>query len=694
MLLKYVFLLFCLFSAATNAQTIRTYDQLVILIKDKKIKTIEELLPYLDSSLLSNYSLVYDTRSPQNSSLEKPRVILTNSDNSFTLAFGGVPDKLNGQVLEVVQKNNKTNALEFSKIDFAATPEKKFSHGDKSCIKCHGSKLKNGEIHMKYIWDSYPDWAGVYGSSHVRGNNKTGFGNSKNLIPDYEVHSFSDFQKTVKTSARHKYLLGIENISIEDLGTLNTRLTESFRKVNYDILSKFILEHKDLSKYIGHFADLSINDEKIFLNNLPKDILEELKVFEKENSHLISLELDKYAPDAVKRINKNLVTKSPDKTIVIDTYDLSQKSKIVKQAFLMDKFGIPIESFSQTLQSSGMDFFGPGTAIGDREILGNIIEAGLAKKYPEITSDSTYDVDGIRFDLKTQRKIDSKMVKVLLKEPNKKELNFISAQLEKLKGSKSSEAYIKHLIRIIDKYPEHVNVLLKNSFDTLIKLAPSIKQLKSIEKSYLISTSNKMILKDQALKNASNIGDFLAAVLHTTHHSEDYIEGSDLLLSKYFDKFLSLNPTANDFLKLESKNFVRPHIASEIYDQLSKNFKNTEDFIDYFTQREKLKTSKLPRRRFLFSNVLKNNLNKYQDSLSLDQLKRLVNSNLFYDDIHAELASKALKLIKTKEEFKQFKFRKDSSPKFEEEYKSFIKKNPRYTFISSLNCVFNQLIGK
>jgi hypothetical protein len=360
----------------------------------------------------------------------------------------------------------------------------------------------------------------------------------------------------------------------------------------------------------------------------------------------------------------------------------------------MDKFGIPIENFSQTLNSSGINFQGPGTATGDREFFSRLVEDGLAGKHPRIRLDSTYKVDGIEYSLTGDKKGESQIVKLLSNVPDKKEMDLISQEIKKLTNSKTTDEYLKILGRIQERNTAYLNTLLDQTSGHFFNLAPSIKQLKRLEHSFDISIIIKTKLKEQALKKATNIVEFLAAIRHTTHMSQDYIEAGDLLLSKYFNKFLNFNPTLADLLKLEGQNIVRPQIASEIYDRLARNFKDSSDFIEYIEQREKLKTSQVPRRKFLFTKLITSHYQKYGNNLTLKQLQILVNSNLIHDDIHAKLASKALEQIKTKKEFKGFKFRKEATPAFENIYKEFIEKNPTYTFFSNLNCVFNQLIGR
>ncbi len=152
------------------------YDKVLELLQNnpttgKPTQTLEEWLPLLPLELRSNFTFVYQSRSPHGDLGEKavdalhPRIILFSNDGKMTLAFNGNPEKPGYQTVEMIQYLDHDARFEFSKHFFpearkSASKEALLEEGKPnpaSCLKCHGADPRP-------ISDSYPLWPGFYGS--------------------------------------------------------------------------------------------------------------------------------------------------------------------------------------------------------------------------------------------------------------------------------------------------------------------------------------------------------------------------------------------------------------------------------------------------------------------------------------------------------------------------------------------------
>lgn len=188
-----IFLFFCLFCSHLQANAFDE-ESLKDLIKQKKVQSIEELLPLLPSELLSNFTLVYDSRSPFKGSIttEYPRVILFSRDTRFVLTFTGHPKKPGYDIVESINFDDNTASFQFYAYDFN-NPQGKSPHlSRQSCKRCHGQDPRP-------IFDSYPLWPGFYGS--VLDSFPDGVNTSQN-----EKQKFKKFLSKQAKQGLYKYL--------------------------------------------------------------------------------------------------------------------------------------------------------------------------------------------------------------------------------------------------------------------------------------------------------------------------------------------------------------------------------------------------------------------------------------------------------------------------------------------------------
>ena len=125
------------------------------------VDSINELLPLLPRELLSNFTFVYDSRSPFRPSIspEFPRVVLFTEDARLVLTFTADPDKPGLNVLESLSFDDGTARFEPHVYPLPAAERLGWqpARDNSNCSSCHGADPRP-------IFDSYPVWPGFYGS--------------------------------------------------------------------------------------------------------------------------------------------------------------------------------------------------------------------------------------------------------------------------------------------------------------------------------------------------------------------------------------------------------------------------------------------------------------------------------------------------------------------------------------------------
>ncbi len=229
----------CIASSITKFSEIEEF-----LIKNPHA-SLENLLDQLSPEVFKkNYNLVFSSRSPNPTSLENPRIILTNSDGSLILAFSSNPNLQRGNVMEVIELDQLNNFLKFKEIVFSKTDQVKIDNNPQSCIACHGTPESK---RLRPIWDTYPDWVGSYGSSHndiisKRGNE----GISKIRDLEFEINAFERLKANSKNNDRLNTLIDFQNATLSSLADKNTSLNEIILRLNtISILGQVIDVIKD-----------------------------------------------------------------------------------------------------------------------------------------------------------------------------------------------------------------------------------------------------------------------------------------------------------------------------------------------------------------------------------------------------------------------------------------------------------------
>jgi hypothetical protein len=164
--MKWIFIVFAVVSTCAEANQTFTYEDLVSLIQNKNLKSMEEVLPQLPEDLRANYTLMYKSRALQQASYLNPRAILFGRDAKFILTFNGDQSAFGFETLETIQFRPEERSFDFRQIAFPTaqnglknvefSQRNKTADGRVSCTSCHGSDPRPN-------WDHYSLWQGAYG---------------------------------------------------------------------------------------------------------------------------------------------------------------------------------------------------------------------------------------------------------------------------------------------------------------------------------------------------------------------------------------------------------------------------------------------------------------------------------------------------------------------------------------------------
>jgi hypothetical protein len=166
-------------------------DVLADLVRTRNVTTVEQALALLPPELLSNYALVFDSRSLQDAAPAAPRAILYGADGRFIVTFNGDANERGYAVLETMQFDGRSNSFQFRELSFSPAGEnaKVSEENPARCTACHGSPARP-------IWDAAPTWPGVYGERYRAGLSKAEFTGMQAFLGRQGQHP------------RYRYLIG------------------------------------------------------------------------------------------------------------------------------------------------------------------------------------------------------------------------------------------------------------------------------------------------------------------------------------------------------------------------------------------------------------------------------------------------------------------------------------------------------
>lgn len=201
---------------------IDTLDDLLIRIKTQKLSSADAVLGILDESMRTNYALVYQSRSPHKASLAEPRIVLASRTGDFFVGIAGGDGGTKGEVIETISFDGI--APKFTRISFEGGTSV-IDHSNKSCAVCHG-RVKDGKSSefLRPIWDGYPDWPGVFGTSHNGLKTNKGYGTSGLDDFKFEAAALGKLKFGLKNS-KYRHLIGLGEASLFELSVKSTAMT-------------------------------------------------------------------------------------------------------------------------------------------------------------------------------------------------------------------------------------------------------------------------------------------------------------------------------------------------------------------------------------------------------------------------------------------------------------------------------------
>jgi hypothetical protein len=230
---------------------------------DNKIFSVEQLLERLakTTTLTSNYTLLYDSRSLQDASFAFPRVITFGIDAKIMLAFNGHPSQAGYNSLEVMKFNDQNKTFELREIQFpqdrvrspAQENAVKVSNiNPGKCIVCHGTNPRPN-------WDTYPFWPGVYGSEDDELFDNVGYYKKQN-DNNTEVRKYNEFLRTNRHLGRYAKLADMPGRKLPDgrysFLNINANLTNLLLPLNLQRISAELNKHNAILNLRSSILDI------------------------------------------------------------------------------------------------------------------------------------------------------------------------------------------------------------------------------------------------------------------------------------------------------------------------------------------------------------------------------------------------------------------------------------------------------
>ncbi|MES3036676.1 MAG: hypothetical protein V4736_02105 [Bdellovibrionota bacterium] len=309
------------------------------------VRSIEELVPLLPEELRSNFTFIYDSRSPFKKSItpEFPRTVLFTEDGKLILTFTGNPALPGFNILESIKFDDKTSTFTLNAYDLTGAGRE--AETKTTCTGCHGDDPRP-------INDSYPIWPGFYGSI------KDTFPPNEE-IGRTEKKNFLNFMQTNAKAGVYKYLKFPE-------GSINTPYLD---EKNFDAAK--LQGDLNLFKYMPNtrfgMAITQLNRKRIFRKLMTSPIFQSrYKEFLRE---LLDCGDSQLPPDAAKKIeelikrenSKRLVRAGVPETSPEAKFSFMQELQFTREIAQMDWIAteskVSREDWSMAIEKNSLSFF-------------------------------------------------------------------------------------------------------------------------------------------------------------------------------------------------------------------------------------------------------------------------------------------------------------------------------------------------
>ena len=181
-------------------QTIRSWDDLQKLIRQRQVKSVDELIDVLPVDFRKGYSLIYRTQALHRElvSPARPRVLMFGTTGTFMMTYNSHTQGRRarpGEVEGIETVEFKNGEAYFREVQFDGIRDplaRTIDTNPQKCLACHGQSPRG-------LWDPYNIWPGVYGSLSRGGVDFIKLG-----TPEYR--KFQLFLKEKKSNPRYQIL--------------------------------------------------------------------------------------------------------------------------------------------------------------------------------------------------------------------------------------------------------------------------------------------------------------------------------------------------------------------------------------------------------------------------------------------------------------------------------------------------------
>ncbi|MGI9616136.1 MAG: hypothetical protein ACR2QO_24695 [Acidimicrobiales bacterium] len=206
-----------------------TTAQLVDLVDSNNITNVADFLSALPPYMGESFTLMEETRSRHQASIEYPRLIMYGPDARILLGVSSHPLDPLREVVEVAELDEATGLWRFSQFDFRAA----FVHdtNTESCAGCHGSPLRP-------IWGEYPNWPGAFAGQDERLS-----GGQAAALMDIKYNPFDRFHHLVFPSDHSIQNNGQLYLPSRQYGYANTSFNFELNAAVADGIARRIINH-------------------------------------------------------------------------------------------------------------------------------------------------------------------------------------------------------------------------------------------------------------------------------------------------------------------------------------------------------------------------------------------------------------------------------------------------------------------
>ena len=213
-----------------------SYEDLEKLIKEKKVKTIDELIEVLPRDYKKGFALIYKTRALNrgHATPVRPRILVFGTTGRLMITINSHPEGRRAkagdtEIIESIEFTSTGAKLREFHLDGINVPNTNVDVNPARCINCHDTRPRG-------LWEPFNLWPGVYGSISRGGVDFIKFGTT-------EYDGFQKFLKERKKNLRYAAF----PLAVTTLSDLSNRA----EKMNLKIIAPFDKERMTDALVVG-----------------------------------------------------------------------------------------------------------------------------------------------------------------------------------------------------------------------------------------------------------------------------------------------------------------------------------------------------------------------------------------------------------------------------------------------------------